>query len=268
MVFKTLLLIIVISILMEDSASIRKTEEEKRKDEELARVVNATLEAEEEKKRESEKKTKKRDKAKTGEAEEEKKIGTQGKERASVEQEGQDEACPTCNCTCPIVKPCKRCPEEPDCPSCEDCPLSKECGPCPKERECSPCKECPEVKHCWPCGPCPVVNSTSQSVPEVCPEPAGMSVQAALVVGACAGGLLTGVAAVLGLVIRYFSPLECGFVFLATIVIVWYFSSQYPETARELDGRLVATLREATIALGHRVMEAIHHHQEQVGFPV
>ncbi len=95
-----------------------------------------------------------------------------------------------------------------------------------------------------------------------------MSVPMALAVGACAGGLLTGVAALLGLVIRYFSPLECGFVFLATIIIVWYFSSQYPETARELGTRAATLLREAATALSHRIVEAIRHHNEQVSFPV
>ncbi len=95
-----------------------------------------------------------------------------------------------------------------------------------------------------------------------------MSVQVALVVGACAGGLLTGVAALLGLAIRYLSPLECGFLFLATIVMVWYFSSQYPETARELGGRTATLLRQAAVALGRRVMEAIQRHTEQVSFSV
>jgi hypothetical protein len=47
---------------------------------------------------------------------------------------------------------------------------------------------------------------------------------------------------------------------------MWYLCSQYPETARELGGRATTLLREAVVALGHRVMEAIRHHQEQVGF--
>ncbi len=94
-----------------------------------------------------------------------------------------------------------------------------------------------------------------------------MSVPVALAVGACAGGLLTGVAALLGLVIRYFSPIESGFVFLATIIIVWYLCSHHPETARELGGRAATLLREAAAALGHRIVEAIRHHNEQVGLP-
>ncbi len=93
-----------------------------------------------------------------------------------------------------------------------------------------------------------------------------MTVPVALAVGASAGVLLTGVAAVLGLIIRYFSPIESGFLFLATIIIVWYLSSQYPETARELGGRAAALLREAATTLSHRVVEALQRHNGQVGF--
>ncbi len=92
-----------------------------------------------------------------------------------------------------------------------------------------------------------------------------MPTAVAMAVGAVAGLLVTGVAAIIGIIIRYFSPIECGFLFLATIIIVWYFSSQYPETARELGGRAATLLREAATALSHRVMEALRHHHEQVG---
>ncbi len=92
-----------------------------------------------------------------------------------------------------------------------------------------------------------------------------MPTAVAMAVGAVVGLLVTGVASIIGLIIRYFSPLESGFLFLATISIVWYFSSQYPETARELGGRAVAILREASVALGHRLMAAIQRHQDQVG---
>jgi hypothetical protein len=95
-----------------------------------------------------------------------------------------------------------------------------------------------------------------------------MSVPLALVVGAIAGGLATGLVTLIGLVLRYVPPFVSGFLFLATIVIIWYLCSQYPETARELGGRAATLVREAAVALGHRVMAAIQRHQGQVGVPV
>jgi hypothetical protein len=74
--------------------------------------------------------------------------------------------------------------------------------------------------------------------------------------------------AALGLLLRYVSPFVSGFLFISLVAITWYLSSHYPETARDLGGRVVATLREATVALGHRVVEAIQRHNDQVGFPV
>ncbi len=93
-----------------------------------------------------------------------------------------------------------------------------------------------------------------------------MSVPVAMAVGAVASLTITGAVAALGLLLRYAHPFVSGFLFLFFVAITWYLSSHYPETARELGGRVVATLREATIALSHRVMEAIRHH-EQVGLP-
>jgi hypothetical protein len=252
MVFKTLLVVLVLAVLMEDSVSIKKTAEEKKEDEELAERVNATLAAEEEKKRKEEENA----------AKKKKKIEVVKIESGEEKKEGrsQDEACPPVNSSCPIMKPCQPCE---DCPQCPDCP---QCGQCPEIQPCDPCGPCPPVK---PCKPCEQVSPTDlPPTNNTCPEGPGMSVPMALAVGACAGGLLTGVAALLGLLLRYFSPLECGFVFLATIIIVWYLCSHYPDTARELGARAATLLREAATALGHRVMEAIQRHQEQVGVPV
>ncbi len=81
-----------------------------------------------------------------------------------------------------------------------------------------------------------------------------MSIPVAMAVGAAASVLVMGVAATVGLVIRYVSPIASGFIFVSTIIIVWYLSSQYPETARELGRRAWTTLQEATVALGHRVL--------------
>jgi hypothetical protein len=267
MVLKTLLIFIIVAILMEDGLTIRKSEEEKREEDEMAKAVNKTL-AEEEKKRREEEDEKK------GQLEQEKNRTETGQEVDSgtgdtAEEKGQNGTCPTANLTCPERKPCQvceRCPEPMECPPCEDCRPCRECGPCPV----SPCKPC---KPCGPCGPDPVVNCTTDdhpdsSPPSTCPVPAeaSMSVPVALLVGASAGVLVTGVTTVIGLLLRYTSPILSGLLFVFIVVLTWYLSSHYPETARELGGRVVATLREATVALGHRIVEAIQRHQEQVNF--
>jgi hypothetical protein len=242
MVFKTLLVVLVLAVLMEDSVSIKKTVEEEKEDREIAEKVNATL-AEEKKKEDEENEKKRKEKNRKDDRVE---------EIAEVENpKKQDEACSLVNITCPVVDPCDPCPEVKDCPPC------KECGPCPTVKPCHPCK---------PCGPCPVANSTVEppSTPG-CSE-ASMTVPMAMVVGAVASLFVTGVAATIGLLLRYVSPIVSGFLFLAVIIIIWYLSSQYPETARELGGRAVAVLREAAMALSHRVVEALQRHNNQVGF--
>jgi hypothetical protein len=250
MVIKTALIFMVILILMEDSVSIKKSPEAEKEDQEIAAAVNRTLaeearEREEEKKREA-KKPKKKDE------EEKKKMekGEKSKDREIEEKEGEAEASPY-NCSCPEVR---QCPEPVECPKPEVCPEVKRCGPClPVE----------------PCLPCPVVNSTMDQPPTVtCPEASagGMSIPAAMAVGAAAALLVTGVATTIGLLLRYTSPIESGFIFLAALIFMWYLSSHHPEVARELGGRAVAVLREATAALSHRIMEAIRHREDQVGF--
>ncbi len=93
-----------------------------------------------------------------------------------------------------------------------------------------------------------------------------MTVPVALLVGASAGVLVTGVATIIGLLLQYTSPIFSGLLFVTLVVLTWYLSSHYPETARELGGRAWTALQEATVALGHRVLEAIRHHDNQVGF--
>jgi hypothetical protein len=95
-----------------------------------------------------------------------------------------------------------------------------------------------------------------------------MSTSVAMLVGACASLLVTGLAATIGVILRYVSPIESGFLFLATIILIWYLCSHHPETARELGGRAATLLREASVALGHRVMEALQRHHDQVGCPI
>ncbi len=87
----------------------------------------------------------------------------------------------------------------------------------------------------------------------------------ALVVGTCIGGVATAMAAVVGLLLRYVPPVASGLLFLSIVLLTWFLSSRYPEVAREAGERLMTALREATVALGHRLMETLRH-QEQVYF--
>jgi hypothetical protein len=262
--------LLVFALLLEDGSSVKKkTEDEKKEDEELAKAVNRTL-AEEEKRREEDEKKKRTEDETQGKKKQDKDV-----EKQVVLKEGQNEAGPSYNCTCPLVETCKPCEPGVDCPvaNCtrqggicpeiKPCPICKVCA----DRECDPC---PEIKDCRPCAPCPALNRTSLDVecpaPPVCPGDPGLSLPAAMAVGAVTGVLVNGIAAAVGLILRYVSPIVSGFLFLATIIIVWYLCSQYPETARELGGRAANLLREAAVALGHRVMVAIQRHQDQVGF--
>jgi hypothetical protein len=260
MAFKALLIIVVIAILMDDSSSIRKkSEEEEKEDEKIAELVNATL-AEEEKKRKEEEDKKKKVRSPD---EKKKKMVKEEEDKDPVKEKGnKDKAC----------SPCQECPEPKVCPEEKLCPAPKEC---PEGKECPPCKRCPDPEDCPPVEcppvlPCPVDNGTRRGqelpTPPSCPELPSMTVPVAMLVGAAATVLFTGVAASLGLLLRYASPLESGFIFLATIIIVWYLCSHYPETAREIGGRAATLLREAAAALSHRVMAALQRHQDQVGF--
>ncbi len=265
---------------MEDGSSIRKTTEEEKEDAEIAAAVNRTLAKEAEEKEEEEKKKKRLDQEKKKKQGEQKnrldqEKGEKGDTQERSEMEGgQDEARLPANFTCPVVTPClpcKRCedpvicPDPVECPPCEDCLPCRECGPCPI-RPCKPCKECGKCPEVRPCEPGPVANHTMEppSTPG-CPEPASMTVPVAMAVGACASLLVTGVATALGLLLRYVPPTVSGFLILTIIVVILYLCSQYPETARELGGRAATLLREAVVALGHRVMAAIQRHQDQVG---
>jgi hypothetical protein len=256
---------LVFALLLEDGSSVRKrTEEEEREDREMAEKVNATLAEEkkkedEEKRRENEKKRKIVDQTKTEKEDKGKRVDVEDK----------DEACPT-NSSCPTVEPCVPCE---DCPvvncsgQCKACPEVKPCPKCkdPEEpEECPPCEDCPPVRDG---GPCPAINSTLRtSSSPGCLESPGMSTPVAMAVGAAVSLLVTGVATLIGLVIRYVPPTVSGLLFLAIIIIIWYLSSQYPATARELGGRAATLLREAAAALSHRIVDAIRHHNEQVGF--
>ncbi len=94
-----------------------------------------------------------------------------------------------------------------------------------------------------------------------------MTVPVALLVGAAATLVTVGVATGVGLLLRYVPPMVSGFFFISIIIMVWYLSSRHPEVAREAGERLMTVLREATVALSHRIMETLRH-QEQVCFLV
>jgi hypothetical protein len=93
-----------------------------------------------------------------------------------------------------------------------------------------------------------------------------MTIPVAMAVGAAASFLVIGVATAVGLVIRYVPPMFSGLLFISIVVLTWYLSSHYPETARELGGRAATILREAASTLSHRVVEVLRRHSEQVGF--
>jgi hypothetical protein len=232
----------------------KKTEKEEKEDEELAKAVNRTL-AEEEKKKEEDERRKRDEKKKTTDKvkdqDEKKKTELDsGSGNGKTEDEASGECLPCSPCEecrqCPEYRPCVPCPPVVD-------------NSCPEETPCLPCR---------PCSPCPVVNHTTIvhdcPPPPSCIEAGGMSVSVAVAVGASAGVLITGATVIIGLILRYVPPIVSGFIFVATIVIIWYLCSHYPETARELGGRAVAILREASVALGHRIMAALQRHPEQV----
>jgi hypothetical protein len=276
MAVKVLCIIMVFVLLMEDSSSVRKkSSEEEKEDEKIAEAVNATLAAEEEEKRkEDEKKKRTEDDTKGKKEDKAEKKDVKGK---VDQQESQNEAGPSLNCTCPVVKPCRPCQNCPvanctgqcdSCPEVKECPEVKPCLPCD---DCGPCPEVRPCKPCRPCGPCGsdsvIHNETTPSVNQ-CPEnrDLAMTIPVAMAVGAAASFLVIGVATAVGLVIRYVPPTVSGFLFLSTIIMVWYLSSQYPAVARKMGERVVTVLREATVTLGNRVMVALQRHQEQVGF--
>jgi hypothetical protein len=220
MVLKSLLIFLVIAVLLEDSASIRKTEEEKKEEEELAKRVNATLAEEEEKERQEEEEKrkkkqgkdleKKQDETPKKEPEKEEKGAGQAEETGGTGKEkSQGEACPTLNQTCLKQESCQPCPEVRLCLPCKVCPAPVDC---PKADSCQPCAPsppidcgpCPEVGPCRPCLPCVPNNTIVQPPHSGCPEPVQtMTVPVAMAVGAGAALLVTGVATVVGLVIRY-----------------------------------------------------------------
>ena len=117
-----------------------------------------------------------------------------------------------------------------------------------------------------PCVPEPCLLGGPTLSPPVggCPEvvPAVMSVPAALAVGAAASLLAAGICGAVGYIIRYLPPFISGFILVATIIIIWYVCSHYPETTREMGQRAIGLFREAASSLADRAMTALQHRRE------
>jgi uncharacterized RDD family membrane protein YckC len=82
----------------------------------------------------------------------------------------------------------------------------------------------------------------------------------AVLVGAAAAVLVLAVAAAVAIIVRYFSTITSGLLIVSTIVLVWYLSSMYPETARRLGARILGALRRAATSIVDRVLR--RHHSE------
>jgi hypothetical protein len=80
----------------------------------------------------------------------------------------------------------------------------------------------------------------------------------AVLVGAAATVLVLVVAAAVAIIVRYFSTITSGLLIVSTIVLVWYLSSMYPESARRLGARVWAALRSAATSVVDRVLGRRH----------
>jgi hypothetical protein len=80
----------------------------------------------------------------------------------------------------------------------------------------------------------------------------------AVLVGAAAAVLVLVVAAAVAIIVRYFSTITSGLLIVSTIVLVWYLSSMYPETARRLGARILGALRSAATSIVDRVLRRNH----------
>jgi hypothetical protein len=265
---------LVFALLLEDGSSVRKkTREEEEEDKKIAEAVNRTLVEEEEKRKEDEKQAEKKKKKgtdKVRDQDEKKKMGVDSGP-GTVKKEDEAPSSNHTGSTCPV---CEQCPDSKECRPCSPCERCPECGLCPELQPCPEERTCPEEQPCQPCRPCvpcPVDNTTRINPecpsPPSCTESPGISVPVAMVIGASISLVTMGAAAVVGLILRYVPPLISGILFLSVVFVVWFLSSHHPDVAREMGGRVATILREATVALGHRIMAAIQRYQDQVGFP-
>jgi hypothetical protein len=112
------------------------------------------------------------------------------------------------------------------------------------------------------CPPCPILRDVCGPT-STSPGDSGTTTLAtpeAILVGAAAAVLILAVAATVAILVRYLPTITSGLLIVATIVLVWYLSSMYPEAARRLGARLLEALRRAATSIVDRVFR--RHHPE------
>jgi hypothetical protein len=111
------------------------------------------------------------------------------------------------------------------------------------------------------CPPCPILHEGGG--PSSCDSGtnvAALATPEAILVGAAAAVLVLVVAAAVAILVRYLPTITSGLLIVATIVLVWYLSSMYPEAARRLGARVLGALRRAATSIVDRVLR--RHHPE------
>jgi hypothetical protein len=139
-------------------------------------------------------------------------------------------------------------PGDSGCPTCPDPTLVRECPPC---EECRPCDLDPGASGGSPsdgCGP----HAHGD------PDPIILATPEAILVGAAAAVLILVLAAAIAIIVRYLPIFTSGLLILTVIVLVWYFSSVYPEAARRLGTRILGALRSAATSIVDRVLGRRH----------
>jgi hypothetical protein len=110
------------------------------------------------------------------------------------------------------------------------------------------------------CLPCPILHDGCGPSAHGDPDPITLATPEAILVGAAAAVLVLVVAAAVAILVRYLPTITSGLLIVATIVLVWYLSSMYPEAARRLGARLLGALRRAATSIVDRVLR--RHHPE------
>ncbi len=112
------------------------------------------------------------------------------------------------------------------------------------------------------CLPCPILHDSCDpsSSAHGDPDPISLATPEAILVGAAAAVLVLVVAAAVAIVVRYLPTITSGLLIVATIVLVWYLSSMYPEAARRVGARVLGALRRAATSIVDRVFR--RHHPE------
>jgi hypothetical protein len=105
------------------------------------------------------------------------------------------------------------------------------------------------------CPPCPIRHEGGG--PSSCDSGtnvAALATPEAILVGAAAAVLVLVVAAAVAIVVRYLPTFTSGLLIVATIILVWYLSSMYPEVARRLGARVLGAVRSAATSIVDRLL--------------